>query len=109
MSDRDEAVRARRRQEALESLGLERRREGDLRTRLDDALRDLEAWRADESAAARMDPEDVETLRRAGFVQGQPPEDARIRLESQIADFEAELAECKRRQRALERYAEALG
>ena len=59
MSDRDETVRARRRQEALDSLELERRRDGDLRTRLDDALRDLEAWRADEAAAARMDPEDV--------------------------------------------------
>ncbi len=105
---RDEIVRARRRQEALDSLDLERQREEALRTRLDNALRDLEAWRADEAAAARMEPEDVETLRRAGFVQGQPPEDARIRMESQIAELEAELAECRRRQRAFERYAEAL-
>lgn len=106
--DRDEVVRARRRQEALDSLELERSREEALWLRLDDSLRDLEAWRADEAAAARMEPEDVETLRRAGFVRGQPPEDARIRLESQIAELEAELAECRRRGRAFERYAEAL-
>ena len=106
--DRDEVVRARRRQEALDSLELERSREEALRLRLDDSLRDLEAWRADEAAAARMEAEDVETLRRAGFVRGQPPEDARIRLESGIAELEAELAECRRRIRAFERYADAL-
>ena len=60
--DRDEVVRARRRQEALDSPDLERSREEALRLRLDDSLRDLEA----------------------------------------------ELAECRRRGRAFERYAEAL-
>ena len=55
-----------------------------------------------------MEPDDVETLRRIGFATKQPPEDARIRLENQIAEIEAELAESRRRRRAFERYAEAL-
>ena len=108
MTDRDDAVRARRRREALDSLELERQRETALSERLDLALRDLEAWRADEAAFARMEQDDVDTLRRIGFATKQPPEDARVRLENQIAEVEAELAESRRRRRAFERYAEAL-
>ena len=107
--DRDDAVRARRRQEALDSLALERQRETTLSERLDTGLRDLEAWRADEAAFARMEPDDVDTLRRIGFATKRPPDDARIRIENQIAELEAEIAESRRRQRAFERYAEALG
>ena len=108
MSSRDDTVRARRRQEALDSLELEGQREAALSERLDVALRDLEAWRADEAAFARMEQDDVDTLRRIGFATKQPPEDARVRLENQIAEVEAELAESRRRRRAFERYAEAL-
>ena len=50
----------------------------------------------------------MDTLRRIGFATKQPPEDARIRLENQIAEIEAELAESRRRRRAFERYADAL-
>lgn len=108
MTDRDGTVRARRRQEALDSLALEQEREVALSERLDTGLRDLEAWRADEAAFAGMEPDDVETLRRIGFATKRPPGDARIRIESQIAEIEAELAESRRRQRAFQRYAEAL-
>jgi len=92
----------------LDSLELEGQREAALSERLDVALRDLEAWRADEAAFARMEQDDVDTLRRIGFATKQPPEDARVRLENQIAEVEAELAESRRRRRAFERYAEAL-
>jgi hypothetical protein len=107
--DRDATVRDRRRREALDSLELERERQEALGARLESALRDLEAWRADEAAFARMQPEDVETLRRVGFTAHQPAESSRARLEGQVAELEAELAESRRRARAFERYAEALG
>ena len=77
MTDRNETVRARRRQEALDSLELERRREEAFATRLEAALRDLEAWRADEAAFARMEPDDAALLRRIGFAVTQPTEAAR--------------------------------
>ena len=105
---RDDAVRSRRRQEALDSLALEKERETALSERLNASLRDLEAWRADEAAFARMEPDDAETLRRIGFATKRPPDDARIRIETQMTELEAEIAESRRRQRAFERYAEAL-
>jgi hypothetical protein len=108
VTERDRTVRGRRRREALDSLELEARREEALVTRLESALRDLEAWRADEEAFGRMEPEDAELLRRIGFATRRPAEDARVRLESQAAELEAEIAECRRRQRAYERYAAAL-
>lgn len=108
MTDRNETVRARRRQEALDSLELERRREEAFATRLEAALRDLEAWRADEAAFSRMEPDDAALLRRIGFAVTQPTEAARARLETQVGGLEAEIAETRRRQRAYERYAEAL-
>ena len=108
MTDRDRTVRERRRQEALDSLELERQREVALTTRLENVLRDLEAWRADEAAFARMEPDDAEVLRRIGFATRQPAEDARARLEGQIAGLEADIADVRRRSRAYERYAEAL-
>jgi hypothetical protein len=106
--DRDHTVRERRRREALDSCELEGRREQALTTQLENTLRDLEAWRADETAFARMEPEDADVLRRIGFAAKQPPEDARARLEGRVAQLEAELAEIRRRRRAFERYAEAL-
>ena len=108
MTDRDEIVLRRRRQEALDSLAFEQEREEALRTRLESAIRDLEGWRADEVAFAAMAAEAVDLLTRTGFARKRPGDDSRVRLESQIAELEAQVADSRRRQRAFESYAEAL-
>jgi hypothetical protein len=105
---REETARRRRRQEALDSLEHERKREAMLRDRLEPIIRDAEAWRADEAAVAGMGPEDVETLKRIGFVQQRPPEDAAERFEAQIAELEAMIEDSQNRQRAFAAYAAAL-
>jgi hypothetical protein len=109
LSPREEIARKRRRQEALDSLEYEQKRETMLRERLEPIIRDAEAWRADEAAVAGMGPEEVETLRRIGFVQKRPPEDAAARFEAQIAELEAMIEDSQRRQSAFAAYAEALG
>lgn len=107
-SPREEVARKRRRQEALDSLEYEQEREAMLRQRLEPIIRDAEAWRADELAVAGMGAEEVETLRRIGFVQQRPPEDAAGRFETQIAELEAMIEDSQRRQRAFAAYAEAI-
>ena len=106
--NRDEVARARRRQEALDSLDFEREREAAFRSRLEPSVRDADAWRVDEAALARIPDEDRETLREIGFTQPRPPEDALARLEAQINQLEAQIADSQRRQRAFEAYARAL-
>ena len=106
---RMEITRKRRLQEALDSLEYEQEREAMLRQRLEPAVRDAEAWRADELALERISAEHAETLRRIGFVQQRPPEDAAGRFEAQIAELEAMIDDSQRRQRAFAAYAEALG
>ena len=107
-ASREEIARQRRRQEALDSLEYEQEREAMLRQRLEPLIRDADAWRADEIAVAGMGADDVETLRRIGFVQQPPPEDAAGRFETQIAELEAMIEDSQRRQRAFAAYAEAL-
>jgi hypothetical protein len=106
---REDIARQRRRQEALDSLEYEQEREAMLRQRLEPLIRDADAWQADETAVAGMSADDVETLRRIGFVQQRPPEDAAGRFEAQIAELEAMIEDSQRRQRAFAAYAEALG
>jgi hypothetical protein len=108
ITHREEIARARRRQEALDSLEFEREREAALRGRLEPVLRDAEAWRVDEAALAQLSPEDKETLREIGFAQPRPADDAAARFEAQISQLEEQIAESQRRQRALEAYANAL-
>lgn len=103
-----EIARARRRREALDSLEFEQQREQALRRRLEPIIRDAEAWRADEIALARLDPEDAATLAEIGFVQERPPDDSLGRIEAQIAQLEEQIADSLRRQRAFEAYAKAL-
>ncbi len=105
---RIEIARARRRQEALDSLESEQQREQALRGRLEPAIRDAEAWRADEIAFERVSDEDAATLKAIGFVQGRPAEDSRGRLEAQIGKLQEQIADSQRRQRAFEAYAKAL-
>ena len=106
--NRERVARARRHQEALDSLEYEQQREAMLRQRLEPMLRDAEGWRADEAAIPAMPPEDVETLRRIGFIQGRPGEEAQARFEKQIAELEAQIEDSKLRQRAFAAYAQAL-
>jgi hypothetical protein len=105
---REEIARARRRQEALDSLEFERQREAAFVQRLEPIIRDAEAWRADEAAFAAMEPEDCEFLREIGFAQPKPPDDALGRFEARIQELEAQLADCRRRQQAYAAYAKAL-
>ena len=107
-TEREGIARARRRQEALDSLEYEQEREAMLRQRLEPAVRDAEAWRADELALERISAEHAETLRRIGFVQPRPPDDSRVRLEKQIAELEAQIEDSRRRQQAFAAYAAAL-
>jgi hypothetical protein len=107
-AERTRIARVRRRQEALDSLEYEQEREAMLRQRLEPAVRDAEAWRADEAALAALSEDDAETLRQIGFVQARPPEDSRERLEKQIREIEAQIEDSRRRQQAFAAYASAL-
>jgi hypothetical protein len=106
--NRERVARARRHQEALNCIEYEQEREAMLRQRLEPMLRDAEGWRADEVAIPGMDEEDVATLRRIGFIQQRPTEDAQARFEKQIAELEAQLEDSKLRQKAYAAYARAL-
>ena len=108
MTDRLEIARARRRQEATDSLEFEQQREAALSERLQPMIRDAEAWRADELALQALDSEDADTLRRIGFVQGRPPDDSLARIEALMAELEEQLEDSRRRQRAFAAYAKAL-
>lgn len=101
-------ARARRRQEAIDSLEFEEQREAALRGRLEPAVRDADAWRADEIALERVTPEEARTLAEIGFTQGRPAADAVARLEEQIAQLEEQIADSRRRQQAFRAYVEAL-
>jgi hypothetical protein len=107
-ADRLTIARARRRQEAIDSLEFERQRESALNERLEPMIRDAEAWRADELALTALDLDAAETLRQIGFVQGRPADDSLARIEAQIAELEAQIEDSRRRQRAFEAYAKAL-
>ena len=108
LGDPDAAVRARRRREALDTIGLERKREEAIVPRLEAALRDARLARADAHAFARMTAEDVAVLRRTGFASPERAPDAQARLDARAAELIAELEECRAKQRALARFADAL-
>lgn len=107
MSREQIAIR-RRRQEALDSLEFEREREGMLAQRLEPMIRDAEAWRADARAFERISDADRATLAEIGFTMPRPPADAAARMEAQIAELEAQIADSRRRQEAFAGYAAAL-
>lgn len=120
-------ARARRRQQVLEALELERDREAALRGQVEEVATDLEGDNVDEETFAGMDPEDVsivrssldtdqdfgETSAEAGedwlaeFVEESPGFD-REELLGEVARLEREINGSRRRQQALERYLEAL-
>ena len=121
--DVDEIVRARRRQQALDALDFEHGRESAVLAQIDEVLTELEGPRIDGAAFARMAPEDVTLVREVLDPGGDEPEDefdfedalssespAQIRREREAERVRLEevIASSRSRQKALERYIEAL-
>lgn len=105
---RESVVRARRRAEAAGGLSTERRREDALVRRLDNARRDADVWRTDAAVAELLDGESLATLQETSFLNREPGSEAQAKLDSRVDELEGELEKCRRRQRALNAYAEAL-
>lgn len=121
--DRDAIVRSRRRDQALEALEFERERERALAHQVGAILVEAEGPRVDQEAFGRMEEVDVALVRELlfepewafeeeGVELGEDP-DAELAAagvdEDEIGRLESEIARCRDRQRALERYMEALG
>lgn len=122
--DTDAIVRARRRQQALDALEFERDRETALLEQIDEVLTELDGPRIDAEAFARMEPDDVELVRETLDPSSVAPEEEWLELEGESPaesarlrgeDQEAErlrlvelVAECRRCQKALESYIQAL-
>ena len=125
--DRDAVARAGRRAQAEEALAFEREREAALRDQIAALVLEEEGPRVDAAAFAGLAPEEVELVRTAlGEVgvdvdetdeddpfEGAPyvtlddPEDEEPPID-ELARLEAEIAESRRIQEALERYVAAL-
>ena len=122
--DTDGIVRARRRHQALDALEFERDRETALLEQIDEVLTELDGPRIDAEAFARMEADDAELVREtldptsvtpepdSLELEGESPaESARLRREEQEAErlrLGALVAECRRCQKALESYIQAL-
>ncbi len=129
--EREEIARGRRRDQAREQLEFERERESALLDQLADVITEELGSQVDEAAFAQMDPSDAAVVRETlggptevseensayddeyyndwGDEDGEEEPEAEEDAEPEIARLEAELAECRRRRRAYERYLEALG
>ena len=122
--DTDGIVRARRRQQALDALEFERDRETALLEQIDEVLTELDGPRIDAAAFARMEADDVELVRETLDPDHVTSEEERLELEGESAAESARLrreeqeaerlrlrelvAECRRCQKALESYIQAL-
>jgi hypothetical protein len=107
--DREAVARARRREQALENLEFERQRETALAGQLGDILIEAHGWRSDRQLLSRLEPEEARALRDANF-EALPPDEQQIaELDEEIVRLEGEVMECRLRQRAYERYLDALG
>jgi hypothetical protein len=120
--DRDAIARGRRREQALEALQFERDREQALVDQIASVVLEEEGPRVDAEAFGRMDPADLEIVRGVlddsgwAFDEEEPGSEADddggvaddAGEEDEIARLEGELAGCRHRQRALERYMDAL-
>jgi hypothetical protein len=129
--DRVVIARAERRRQATDELEFERDRATALQEQLERIVLELEGPALDAAVFAKMDPEDVELIR--GAIQGgsemeledlddelldgdegghdteEWAAEQREAHEAEIVRLQAEIAASERRQRALERYLEALG
>lgn len=125
--DRDAIVREHRRQRALEALEFERDREAALLEQIGEVVTEAEGPRIDRETFAKMSPEDVELVSEVlvdrpepveqtedGLLEpelifpGAEEEEEHEGIEEEIARLEQELASSRRRQRAFERYLDAL-
>ena len=125
--DRDAIVRSRRRDQALEALEFERERERALADQIGAILAEAEGPRVDQAAFERMEEVDVALVRElldepegtfeADGAELEDDPDAGLSGdegeqgvdEDEIGRLESEIVRCRDRQRALERYVEALG
>ena len=125
--DRDAIVRSRRRDQALEALEFERERERALAHQIGAILVEAEGARVDQEAFERMEEVDVALVRElldepewtfeADGAELEDDPDAGLPGdegeqgvdEDEIGRLESEIVRCRDRQRALERYMEALG
>jgi hypothetical protein len=125
--DRDAIVRGRRRDQALEALEFERERERALAHQIGAILVEAEGPRVDRDAFGRMEEADVAVVRELleepewtfdaeGVELEDDPDAWPARVdgeqgvdEDEIGRLENEITRCRERQRALERYMEALG
>ena len=118
--DRQAIARAGRRAQAIEALEFERARGAALRERLEAIVVELDGPAVDETVFARLAPEDVDVVRPA--LQSDEPEPAESLddvledaasertawLEEEIVRLQAEIAASTLRERAFERYLDAL-
>jgi hypothetical protein len=121
--DRRKIARAQRRRQALEALEFERARTVMLQEQLETIVAELDGPAIDESIFAGMAPEDVEVVRPAvQSVELEGPQEEWLpaerdleqqetenaRLEEEIDRLQSEIAGSRRRQKAFERYLDAL-
>lgn len=112
-------TRSQRRRQVEEALDDERGRETALAERLEEVVAEAEGPRVDEQVFQRLDREDAALVREALSLavgdEGQEDDaeddatDDDGWAEEEIARLQDELADSRRRQRALERYLDALG
>jgi hypothetical protein len=121
--DRESIARAERRRQALEALEFERARAAALRERLEAIVVELDGPAVDAAVFAELSPEDVEIVRPAlqsdeaepvesldlDLEGGDPQAEHAAWLEEEIGRLEQEIAASGSRQRAFERYLDALG
>jgi molybdopterin biosynthesis enzyme len=124
--DVEAMARAQRRRQANEALEFERDREAALQEQLEAVVADVEGPRIDEAAFAGMAPEDAELARgilesgleadqdldpldEEWLVVGDTPEEESESFEVEVSRLQAQIAESRRLQQALESYLHALG
>ena len=125
--DRESIAREVRRRQVQETLDFEREREQTLKEQVEIVITEVEGKNVDEAVFARMSPEDAEIvnaeLNPPGIEAEEDPgfffeRDDLFNLDDEpavdphaeeLARLNAELEDCRRRQRAFEAYLDALG
>ena len=126
--NRDAIARERRRREAVEALEFEQQREAALREQIEETILEEERQRVDREALAQLDPAEAALVREILGTDDEEDEDLE-EWDEMFADFEeededaagdagagdeigrlnAEIEDSRSRQRALERFVDALG
>jgi hypothetical protein len=118
--DRDAIARRRRRGQVLEALTFEREREAALRDQLEEVVLEQEGPRVDAEAFAQMQPDDVAVVRELlddgwSLLDDEDDDDLTdddgldvAADEDEVERLQGEIESCRARQRAFERYLDAL-